>query len=594
MNWTANKGQVIFTFLINFLIMAAAIAQEEQDWVKKSNEYSKILLEVLAQNFPESAGRWGVEGMDEDIADLTAGYLERRKAAYEGALSELKAHLENEQQREVRQDLQIMIDATEQSLESQLLNQQYQIPYFNVAQTVFNGLRGLLDDQVAAERRPAALTRLQKYTGIAEGYTPLAELAEMHTRAAFENSDLKGPFKGQIERNLGNSERFVGGIEQLFQKYEVGGYEAAFEKLKAQVAAYDDFVRAELLPRANEDFRLPPELYAFQLKQYGVDMPLEELVRRSRVAYKEIQLQMQGLTPAIAKEKGFAVTDYRELLQALKKEQIVGEEILPFYQDRMKTLEEIIEREKIVTLPQRDMIIRLASEAESAASPVPHMQPPRLIGNTGEQGSFVLPLKFPGAEEGKDSKIDDFTHEAISWALAVHEGRPGHEMQFASVVEKGVSQARVLFGFNSVNVEGWGLYVEAEMRPYFPLTGQFGGLQSILLRAIRAFLDPGLQSGEISRDEALRILQEDGGLSSAMALSEVERYTFRAPGQATSYFCGYLRLMEIRGEAELLLGKKFDRQRFHDFILAQGLLTPTLLRNAVLEIFVRQEMAVVN
>ena len=32
--------------------------------------------------------------------------------------------------------------------------------------------------------------------------------------------------------------------------------------------------------------------------------------------------------------------------------------------------------------------------------------------------------------------------------------------------------------------------------------------------------------------------------------------------------------MELRAESELLLGKRFDKQAFHDFIPAQGLLPP--------------------
>ena len=56
-----------------------------------------------------------------------------------------------------------------------------------------------------------------------------------------------------------------------------------------------------------------------------------------------------------------------------------------------------------------------------------------------------------------------------------------------------------------------------------------------------------------------------------MAKQEIDRYTFRAPGQATSYFCGYQRLMELRTDVERALGKRFDRQNYHDFVLAQGL-----------------------
>ena len=72
-----------------------------------------------------------------------------------------------------------------------------------------------------------------------------------------------------------------------------------------------------------------------------------------------------------------------------------------------------------------------------------------------------------------------------------------------------------------------------------------------------------------------------------MARQEVERYTFRAPGQACSYFYGYSRMIVLRAEVQKALGAGFDMKRFHDFVLAQGLLPPSLLREAVREEFVR-------
>ena len=74
----------------------------------------------------------------------------------------------------------------------------------------------------------------------------------------------------------------------------------------------------------------------------------------------------------------------------------------------------------------------------------------------------------------------------------------------------------------------------------------------------------------------------------AHMMQEVERYSFRMPGQATSYFCGYEHLMALRTDVEMMLGPNFDRSAYHDFILSQGLLPPNLLRKAVMEEFVPQ------
>jgi len=211
------------------------------------------------------------------------------------------------------------------------------------------------------------------------------------------------------------------------------------------------------------------------------------------------------------------------------------------------------------------------------------MVPPALLHNTGQRGEFVLPLNIPSATGGSADPYDDFTFDAVSWTLIAHEARPGHELQFDSMVEHGVSLARALYAFNSTNVEGWGLYAEYIMEPYEPPEGQLMTLQLRLLRAARAFLDPELQSGKITPAQAYQILERDVCLSHAFAQEEVERFTYRTPGQANSYFYGYTRLLSLREETEKALGSKFDARRFHDFILSQGLLPPDLLRQAVLE-----------
>lgn len=555
------------------------------DWVTRSDENADVLIGVLARFAPEQAGFFGIEGLDEEVSSLPLDLNQQVETELTAAIAELRERLETEEDPAVRQDLEILIASAEDNIASQRINDRHLLPYFDLHQTVFQGIRTLLDDQVEESRRAAAVTRLRRYAGLEEGYVPITEQAMAYTRAKFDQA-LLGPYQGEIDRNLGNAPRFVAGIEQLFQKYELTGWEEAYAALKDQLAAYETFVREEIQPRAREDFRLPEEVYSDNLKNVGVDMPVDELVSRAKVAFKEIQNEMQAIAGLIAAERDLPSSDYRDVIRELKKEQLVGEAILPHYQQRIAQLEEIIEEEGILTLPERDMRIRLASEAESAAIPAPNMRPPRMIGNTGEIGEFVLPLRIPGEDGSEEVGFDDFTFEAASWTLTVHEGRSGHELQFASIVEKGVSKARVLFAFNSVNVEGWALYQEAELKPYMPLDGQLISLQHRLLRAARAFLDPSLQLGKIDQEAAYRVLEDEVVMSHPMAMQEVERYTFWAPAQATAYFCGYQRWMEIRADAERILGDDFDRRAYHDFLLAQGLLPPRLVRKAVMEEFV--------
>jgi len=245
-------------------------------------------------------------------------------------------------------------------------------------------------------------------------------------------------------------------------------------------------------------------------------------------------------------------------------------------------------REEIISLPDRDAGIRIATAAETAAQPAPHLDIPRLIGNTGEYPYFVIPL-LEQNEDGSWVQTDD-TYVAGSWTLTAHEARPGHEMQFSSIIESGVSITRAIFAFNSANVEGWALYAEAIMRPYLPLEAQMISLQYRLMRAGRMFLDPMLNLGMITPEEAKNLIMNDMAVGESWAQNEVERYTYRIPGQATAYYYGYSKMQSLRLLTELQLQDAFDQQAFHDFVLAQGLLPPDILKEAVMTEFVPDQL----
>jgi hypothetical protein len=563
-----------------FLIIGPISAHQPR-WVAKSNENARLLLNIEARYAPEGAGSLGVTGLDEQISIPSADRPARFRHDLSAAVQTLQSRLTAEPDPLVKQDVEILINAGQRNIRSSAAYEARLLPYSNAARNIFFGMQSLLDDQVAPERRKAAVIRLRRYTGVEPGYTPTTVLSEKVFRDKLNQPGLLGPVKREVEQDLAEMDSFVTGIGLLLEKYKMIGYQDAYAKLKDQLAQYREFVRNEVLPRARSDFRLPPELYAVNLTNYGVDYTPDELKRLAHQAFSDIQSEMQPIAAKVAKERNLPPSDYREVIKVLKREQLKAGEIMPLYDKTLANIEDIIRREHLLTLPNRPCIIRLATAAETAQQPAPHMQPPRLLNNHGEQGQFILPAGTTGAN-GKPLKYDDFTFSAASWTLTAHEARPGHELQFAAMVEHGVSDARAIFAFNSTNVEGWGLYSEWFMLPYMPDDGKLISLQLRLLRAARAFLDPELQEGKMTSQQALQLLEHDVILSEAFATEEVDRFTFRMPGQAVSYFDGYTRLRQIRAAAEKALGPKFNVQRFHDFILSQGLLPPDLLRRAVM------------
>lgn len=569
------------------LLSLNASAVTEQPWVTKSNANAKLLLNVLAKYSPEGASNLGVDGFDEQITDMSRDQFEANNKDTRAVIAELQKRLKTETDPKVKQDLEILIGTAEDQLRSAAINRKYLLPFTNVTQLMFGVVRQTLDPRIPKERQKTLLVRLEKYAGITKGYRPVAELAyERYLERQKANKNLIPPYKGEVEQALNSAPAMIKGMRDLLSKSELKGWEPAFNAIETQLTAYNAKIKEQVLPKARTDHRLPPEVYADNLHQFGVDIAPKELIAKALTSFAEIRNQMAITAGLVAKERNMPNPDYRVVMRELKRQQIPADQVLPMYGERLAQIESAVRQQGIVTLPDRKAVIRLASAAENAQQPAPHMSPPRLIGNTGEYGEFVLTTGMPPDASGKSLTFDDFTHQAGSWTLTAHEARPGHELQFAKMIETGVSTARGVFAFNSVNVEGWALYAEAEMQPYEPLDGQLFALQHRMMRAARAFLDPMVNLGEITPENVKSFLMDEVGLSEGMATQEMQRYTFRAPGQATSYFYGYQRLMETRQAAEVALRQKFNRKAFNDFVLAQGMLPPALLRKAVMEDFV--------
>jgi uncharacterized protein (DUF885 family) len=576
----------LLPFALASLASVAATAAE-QPWVARSNQNAQLLLQIEAKYSPESASRLGVDGYDEAISDFSRDTYDANRKELQKVIAEYRRRASSETDIRVRQDLQILSQAAEDELTTARLDRKYFIPFYNVAGMVFRVVQQTIDPRIPPQRQQALLVRLDKYIGATRGYRPISDLAKERTLERIKaDRSLLGPYVDEIGKVITDGPTMIAGIRDLLAGSQLQGWQERFALLERQLTGYNDWLKQEMLPRARADHRLPAEVYANNLRQYGVDIPAEELVARALTSFAEIRNQMTITAGLLAQERGWTERDYRAVIRKLKEQQIPAAEVMSLYRARLGQIEAIVREQHIVTLPDRAASIRLATPAENAQQPAPHMDPPRLIGNTGEYGEFVLTTGMSPDATGKALAFDDFTHQAATWTLTAHEARPGHELQFARMLESGVSIARAVFAFNSVNVEGWALYAEAEMQPFEPLDGQLITLQMRMHRAARAFLDPMVNLGQITPDQVKDFLMQEVGYSEGMAMQEMQRYVFRSPGQATSYFYGYQRIMETRQAAQLALRERFDRQAYNDFLLNQGLLPPSLLRETVMADFV--------
>lgn len=556
-NLTRGFNQVLaMTVAGLFLFMPTAHAKAAS-WTEKSNLVATEYTHFFAELYPELGSSFGMTEYDAKATGVVDDMEAKDRAGLKVWQKRLQEAIPTEKDANVKIDLAIMSDMVERSLEGLDLDDKLSVvPVELGSRSIYSNLFSLINPQSPAPRKRAAVDRFKAYVEGFGSYKPYLVAHEQRTRSLlskYHGKPLRLPLKSELEKYLGDSPTYVQGVRKMLEESGRTDWEATFKMFTKQVDAYDKFLRTEILPQARVDFKMPPELYQFTLKSRGIDASAEWLIKQGRVDFDKVY-------------KDFHTLGGVKRLQELKQHQLTKpKEVEALYALADKDLTEIITKHNLVTLPKIPLKIRLAGDAESKAAPVPHLNPPPIIGNTGERPEFVVPTSSTGK-----MPFDDFSYKEAAIVLTAHEGRPGHDLQFSSMLDGNVSLIRARYAFNNVNVEGWGLYAEDLVFPYLSKDQKLVALQTRLWRIARSFLDPEMQTGKAQPKDVENLFVNKLGVSPEMAKLEVERYTFQDPGQAPSYYYGLLKLRALRNKLGTTKGPGL--KCFNDAVLSLGLL----------------------
>jgi hypothetical protein len=560
-----------------YLFLLLPCFAHAESWIEASNRVASEYARDDGVLFPERASAAGFRDFDAKAIAMEKDQDNRELAQIEPWIARLRDEREKARDENLRLDLQILRDHLRLRRDEIRLEEKLGVIHFLPGtRFVLESLLELVNDQSDGARREAALARFHAYVSGDREHPPLLTAFQNRTLAdelRFQRKRVP-PVRVEVELYLAESGAYVEGVKQTLAKAAATGWEQDFAQFSEQAKAYDDFVRSHLLPLSRKDYRLPKELYAHTLRMRGIEESPERLIQRAHASYKALYKEFRSTATEVAKEQGFprGLSPAR-VLQLLKKRQVLKpEEVKPLFESADRELEAIIAREHLVSLPSTPLRIRVAGAAESLANPVPHLTEPPLVGNRGERPEFVVP-----SFEGGQAALDDFSYQAAALVLTAHEGRPGHDLQFSSMLDHGTSMIRARYAFNNANVEGWGLYAEEMMMPFLPKSAKLVALQFRLLRIARAFFDPEVQLGKVRGRDVTRFLTSELGVSDRLAALELRRFQYENPGQAPSYFYGLEKLESARRQVASIQGKRFSDQCFHDGVLGLGMLPVGML-----------------
>jgi uncharacterized protein (DUF885 family) len=366
---------------------------------------------------------------------------------------------------------------------------------------------------------------------------------------------------------------------------------AAFVKSNAAVIealkAYGAWMRSDLLPRSNGDYKLGAETFSKKLSyDEMVDIPLDHLLG---VAFDDLH-KNQAEFARVAKEVDPSKTP-QEVLAELATIHPAPDKLLGAFQDTFSSLIGFIDTHHIITIPSKVEPTLEETPPFMRATTQASMDPPGPFETHSAKAYFnvTLPEKDWTAEHVAEHMAAFNVGTIIS--TSVHEAYPGHYVQFLWMPQF-PSKIRQLLGANT-NIEGWAHYCEQMMLDQGygqPGTGakdereakliRLGQLQDALLRDARFVNSIKLHTGQFTFDQAVDFFVKEGYQSHSVAVVETKRGT--ADATYLYYTLGKLEIMKLRTDMMKKQGAAFDIQTFHNDFMRQGFAPIKIIRKAML------------
>ena len=385
-----------------------------------------------------------------------------------------------------------------------------------------------------------------------------------------------------IEQLPGIVSFFKDDVPKAFQNVTDNGLRFDFEKSNQTVIDairdYEAFLRNDLLPRSNGDFRIGAETYRKKLLyDEMVDTPLDRLLE---IGYQNLHTNQQEFQRVAAQIDSKRTP--QQILEELEKDHPAAGQLLDSFRGVLSGLRGFIESHGVVTIPSSILPLVEETPPFMRALTTASMDTPGPYEGVAKEAFFNVTL--PEASWPKpqvEEYLEGFNRGTVI-STAVHEAFPGHYVQFLWL-SRIPTKARKLMGCAS-NAEGWAHYTEQMMLDEGYGNGdpklRLGQLQDALLRNARYIVGIQMHTGKMTVAEATEFFVNEGHQVRPVAEKEAKRGT--SDPTYLVYTLGKLQILKLREDYKRMKGPQFTLKGFHDAFLEQGTPPVKIVRRALL------------
>ncbi len=355
-------------------------------------------------------------------------------------------------------------------------------------------------------------------------------------------------------------------------------FKASNDKVVSELQAYQDFLKNDVLPKSNGDFRIGPELYSKKLQyEQMVDIPLDRLLK---IGYDDLHKNQAELKTVAAQIDSKKTPE--QILEEIEKNHPQPDQLLQAFRDTFNSLVEFIQQKHIITIPSPVRPIVEETPPFGRALSTASMDTPGPYEDKATEAYFNVTLPDPSwSAEKTEQWLRGFNRDAII-SVADHEAYPGHYTQFLWV-KQAPSKVRKLIGCSS-NSEGWAHYDEQMMLDEGYGNGdlrlRLAQIHEALLRDARYIVGIQMHTGKMTLEEGTDFFVKEGRQTAAIAEREAKRGT--SDPTYLVYTLGKLEILKLRADYKQKMGNKFNLEQFHNEFLQQGYPPIKIIREKML------------
>ncbi len=355
-------------------------------------------------------------------------------------------------------------------------------------------------------------------------------------------------------------------------------FKASNDKVIVELQRYQDFLKNDLLPISNGDFRIGAESYRKKLEyEQMVDIPLNRLLQIGYDDLHQNQAELKRVAAQIDPNK-----TPEQVLEQLGQDHPQPDQLLQSFRDTFNGLVEFIQQKHIITLPSQVRPIVEETPPFSRALSTASMDTPGPYEDKATEAYFNVTLPEASWAPQKAKQWMESFNRSFIVSVADHEAYPGHYTQFLWV-KQAPSKVRKLIGCGS-NSEGWAHYAEQMMLDEGYGNGdpklRLSQLQDALLRDARYIVGIQMHTGKMTLDEATEFFIKEGHQTPAVAEREAKRGT--SDPTYLVYTLGKLEILKLRADYKQKMGAKFNLEQFHDEFIKQGYPPIKIIREKML------------